>query len=140
RLIPNAGFLEVEARRRGEPPATSVPDDPRPARLTVKTCNCDPTAFSAKDQVGHLDADLVRPPLVTATRRPGDRMRPLGLKQAKRLQDILVDAHVPRHLRDALPVVSDREEIVWIPGVTVAESKRVTSATRHQLHLEIERS
>jgi tRNA(Ile)-lysidine synthase len=139
RLIPDAGFLEVEARRRGEPPATSVPDDPRPARLTVKTCNCDPTAFSAKDQVGHLDADLVRPPLVTATRRPGDRMRPLGLKQAKRLQDILVDAHVPRHLRDALPVVSDREEIVWIPGVTVAESKRVTSATRHQLHLEIER-
>jgi tRNA(Ile)-lysidine synthase len=76
--------------------------------------------------------------LVVATRRPGDRMRPLGLEQAKRLQDILVDAHVPRHLRDTLPVVSDREEIVWIPGVTVAESKRVTSATRRQLHLEIE--
>jgi len=67
-------------------------------------------------------------------------MRPLGQKSAKRLQDILVDAHVPRHLRDSLPVVWDREEIVWIPGVTVAESKRVTSATRHQLHLEIERS
>jgi tRNA(Ile)-lysidine synthase len=65
-------------------------------------------------------------------------MRPLGLGQAKRLQDILVDAHVPRHLRDALAVVSDGEEIVWIPGVTVAESKRVTLATRHQLHLEIE--
>jgi hypothetical protein len=35
-------------------------------------------------------------------------------------------------------VVADREEIVWIPSVTVAESKRVTAATRHQLHLEIE--
>jgi tRNA(Ile)-lysidine synthase len=65
-------------------------------------------------------------------------MQPLGLQQAKRLQDILVDAHVPRHLRDTLPVVSDRGEIVWIPGVTVAEGKRVTSATRRQLHLEIE--
>jgi tRNA(Ile)-lysidine synthase len=65
-------------------------------------------------------------------------MRPLGLTQAKRLQDILVDAHVPRHLRDTLPVVSDRQEIVWIPGVTVAQSKRVTAATRRQLHLEIE--
>jgi len=66
-------------------------------------------------------------------------MRALGLKEPKRLQDILVDAHVPRQVRDSLPVVSDSEEIVWIPGVTVTESKRVTSATRRQLHLEIVR-
>ena len=138
-LMPDAGFLEVEALRRGEPPSPVAPNPPPAARLIVKTCSCDPAAFKARDQVGHLDADLVQMPLVVATRRPGDRMRPLGLKQAKRLQDILVDAHVPRHLRDALPVVSDREEIVWIPGVTVAEDKRVTPATRHQLHLEIER-
>ena len=137
RLVPDAGFLEVEALRRGEPPSTA-PKPLQPARLAVKTCACDPTAFRARDQVGHLDADLVQLPLVAATRRPGDRMRPLGLQQAKRLQDILVDAHVPRHLRDTLPVVSDREEIVWIPGVTVAETKRVTSATRRQLHLEID--
>ena len=138
RLVPDAGFLEVEALRRGEPPASTVPNPQAPARLAVRTCDCDPLAFRARDQVGHLDADLVQLPLVVGTRRPGDRMRPLGLRQAKRLQDILVDAHVPRHLRDTLPVVSDREEIVWIPGVTVAESKRVTTATRRQLHLEIE--
>jgi tRNA(Ile)-lysidine synthase len=142
RLVPQAGFVEVEALRRGEPPAiaptTAPPNTPQLARLSIKTCTCDRATFKARDQVGHLDADLVQLPLVVATRRPGDRMRPLGLRQAKRLQDILVDAHVPRHLRDALAVVSDREEIVWIPGVTVAESKRVTPATRRQLHLEIE--
>jgi tRNA(Ile)-lysidine synthase len=138
RLVPDAGFLEVEALRRGEPAATAAPNPRPPARLTVRTCACDPLTFKARDQVGHLDAALVQLPLVVATRRPGDRMRPLGMEHAKRLQDILVDAHVPRHLRDTLPVVSDREEIVWIPGVTVAESKRVTTATRRQLHLEIE--
>jgi tRNA(Ile)-lysidine synthase len=139
RLVPDAGFLETEALRRGEPPGATA-STPPPARLTVKTCSCDPATFRADSQVGHLDADLVQQPLVIATRRPGDRMRPLGLKQAKRLQDILVDAHVPRQQRDALPLVSDREEIVWIPGVTVADSKRVTPATRHQLHLEIDRA
>jgi tRNA(Ile)-lysidine synthase len=138
RLVPDAGFLEVEALRRGEPPGRAPASAPV-AHLTAKTCTCDPAAFKARDPVGHLDADLVQLPLAVATRRPGDRMRPLGLEQAKRLQDILVDAHVPRHLRDALPIVSDRDEIVWIPGVTVAESKRVTPATRRQLHLEIER-
>src|SRR5438132_887375 len=138
RLVPDAGFVEVEALRRGDPPASTATDSAPTTRLAVTTCACDPTTFKARDQVGHLDGDLVQPPLVVATRRPGDRMRPLGLKMVKRLQDILVDAHVPRHVRDSLPVVSDREEIVWIPGVTVAESKRVTSATRRQLHLEIE--
>src|SRR6202040_1279943 len=87
RLIPDAGFLEVEALRRGEPPASAVPNPQPPARLTVRTCTCDPLAFKARDRVGHLDGDLVQLPLVVATRRPGDRMRPLGLEQAKLLQD-----------------------------------------------------
>jgi tRNA(Ile)-lysidine synthase len=146
RLIPDAGFLEVEATRRAD---SLSPSEPGPklatppalpiAHVTVRTCTCDPATFKARDQVAHLDADLVQLPLTVARRQPGDRMRPLGLPQPKRLQDILVDARVPRHLRDSLPVVCDREEIVWIPGVTVADSKRVTPGTRRQLHLEIER-
>ena len=139
RLVPGASFLEVEARRRGEAAGLRQPGPEAPETPAVRatTCTCDPTRFRARDQVGHLDADRVRLPLTVATRKPGDRMRALGLKEPKRLQDILVDAHVPRQVRDSLPVVSDSEEIVWIPGVTVAESKRVTSATQRQLHLEI---
>jgi len=140
RLVPDAGFLEVERRRHGD--AAAAPEAataPSTVRLAVKTCNCDPTTFKARDPVGHLDADLVRLPLAVGSRKPGHRMRALGLTQPKRVQDILVDAHVPRHLRDTLPLVSDGEEIVWIPGVTIADSKRVTPATRRQLHLEIER-
>ena len=140
RLVPEAGFLEVERRRRGDSPAPAETGTaPSTVRVTIKICDCDPASFKARDPVGHLDADLVRLPLAVGNRKPGDRMQALGLTQPKRVQDILVDAHVPRHLRDMLPLVSDGEEIVWIPGVTVAESKRVTPATRRQLHLEIER-
>jgi tRNA(Ile)-lysidine synthase len=140
KLVPDAGFLEVERLRRGDAPLSSEPATmPSTPRLTVKTCSCDPATFKARDQVGHLDADLVRLPLVVGSRKPGVRMQALGLTQPKRLQDILVDAHIPRHLRDTLPLVSDGEEIVWIPGVTIADSKRVTPATCRQLHLEIER-
>ena len=140
RLVPDAGFLEVERLRRGD--SSRVPGPaatPSIARVAVETCSCDRASFKARDQVGHLDADLVKLPLTVGSRKPGARMHALGLTQPKRLQDILVDAHIPRHLRDTLPLVSDREEIVWIPGVTVAQSKRVTAATRRQLHLEIER-
>jgi tRNA(Ile)-lysidine synthetase-like protein len=140
RLVPDAGFLEVERLRRGDSPKPSEPATASSRRqVKVRTCSCDPATFRARDQVGHLDADLVRLPFVVGSRKPGDRMRALGLQQAKKLQDILVDAHVPRHLRDTLPLVSDGEEIVWIPGVTIADTKRVTPATRRQLHLEIDR-
>ncbi len=144
-LIPEAGFVEIEAARRadvssGEPSGrAAATDQAADLQLTVTACRCDPATFKARDPVGHLDADRVQLPLSVATRKPGDRMRPLGLKALKRLQDILVDAHVPRQSRDSLPIVSDREEIVWIPGVTVSESKRVTPKTIHQLHLEIVR-
>ena len=138
-LIPDAGFNEVEAARRAEPQPADRNGTAAMVRVATSTCTCDPATFKARDDVGHLDADLVRLPLAVGTRKPGDRMQPLGLDVSKRLQDILVDARVPRHLRDSLPVVADREEIVWIPGVTIAETKRVTSATRRQLHLEIVR-
>jgi tRNA(Ile)-lysidine synthase len=139
RLIPDAGFPEVEAARRSRSDGVTVemPGSETGQRLVARDCNCDPAGFGARDGVGHLDADLVRQPLTIGRRRPGDRMRPLGLGTSKRLQDVLVDARVPRELRDALPIVSDSEEIVWIPGVTVSERKRVTPSTRRQLHLEI---
>ena len=149
RLIPEAGFSEIEARRRATQP--DQPPSPKPQldstvtsahqfSLRAVPCECDPAIFKARDTVGHLDADLVQLPFTVRTRQPGDRMRPLGMQAAKRLQDILVDAHVPRQSRDSLPIVSDRDEIVWIPGVTISETKRVTPSTKRQLHLEIGRA
>ncbi len=106
-------------------------------RLRVRTCDCDPATFKARDAVGHLDAARIVPPLIVSRRVAGDRLQPLGFDHVKKLQDVLVDAHIARHLRDSLPVVRDAEGIVWIAGVTVAETKRVTPQTRQQLHLEL---
>jgi tRNA(Ile)-lysidine synthetase-like protein len=58
-------------------------------------------------------------------RTPGLRMRPLGGPPGSRrpgtrkLQDILTDAKVPRHLRDALPLVFADGRLAWVPGVAV---------------------
>jgi tRNA(Ile)-lysidine synthase len=134
RADPQMSFIETEAARRHQ----SDPVSPEPLpQLRISTCSCDPVSFRARDRTGHLDADRVVMPLTVSRRRPGDRMRPLGMAEAKRVQDLLVDAPVPRRLRDSLPIIRDQEEIVWIPSVSVAEAKRVTPQTRHQMHLEI---
>ncbi len=62
----------------------------------------------------------VATPLVVRGRRPGDRLRPLGLGGAKKLQDLLVDRKVPRTERDRVPVVVDATgRIVWVVGHAV---------------------
>jgi len=77
-----------------------------------------------------IDADAVTWPLVVDAPREGDRMRPLGMRGTKKLSDILVDAKVPRRLRQATPVVRSAGEIVWVAGVRLADRCRVTPETR----------
>ena len=64
----------------------------------------------------HLRASLH---LSVGYRRPGLRMRPLGGRGTRKLQDIFVDARVPREDRDAWPLVFAGERLAWVPGVAV---------------------
>jgi tRNA(Ile)-lysidine synthase len=61
-----------------------------------------------------LEAD--RPDLVVRVRRPGDHLA----GRRKKVQDLLVDAKVPRAERDDWPVVVSGEEVVSVPGLAVA--------------------
>jgi tRNA(Ile)-lysidine synthase len=60
--------------------------------------------------------ESARPGLVVRTRRPGDRLA----GRAKKVQDVLVDAKVPRAARDTWPMVVSGEEVVMVPGIAEA--------------------
>lgn len=64
-----------------------------------------------------FDLDRLPGPLAVRTRRPGDRLWPVGMDGSKKLQDILVDAKVPREQRDCLPLLVAGDTVVWVPGV-----------------------
>lgn len=66
-----------------------------------------------------VDYGALVPPFWVRTRRPGDRMAPVGLGGRKKVQDILVDAKVPRRLRDDVPLIGDARGIFWIPGLAL---------------------
>jgi tRNA(Ile)-lysidine synthase len=48
----------------------------------------------------------------------------------RKLQDVLVDAKVPREARDALPLLESGGEIVWVPGIARATGAAVGPQTR----------
>jgi tRNA(Ile)-lysidine synthase len=57
-----------------------------------------------------------RPGLVVRTRRPGDRLA----GRTKKIQDVFVDAKVPRRQRDEWPLVVSGDEVVSVPGIVAA--------------------
>jgi tRNA(Ile)-lysidine synthase len=57
-----------------------------------------------------------RPDLVVRTRRPGDRLA----GRSRKIQDVFVDAKVPRAARDTWPLVVSGDAVVAVPGIAVA--------------------
>ena len=53
--------------------------------------------------------------------QPGDRMQPLGMAGRRKLQDIFIDAGVPRGWRRRIPLVVTPAGIAWVAGVRLAE-------------------
>jgi tRNA(Ile)-lysidine synthase len=92
------------------PPSSRARGSSEP-QLVVRRCNgcADPNA-------AHLRSDLS---LHLGFRRPGLRMRPAGGRGSRKLQDILVDARVPREDRDSWPLVFAGERLAWVPGIAV---------------------
>jgi tRNA(Ile)-lysidine synthase len=84
------------------------------------------TVVSAGRDEAWVDLAAMALPLVVRSRRPGDRLRPFGGPGSRKLQDVLVDAKIPREARDRVAVVADaRGTIVWVAGVAAAEAGRV---------------
>ncbi len=76
-----------------------------------------------------LDAEALDGPVEVRTWRSGDRIRPLGMRGTKTLQDLFTDSGVPRSLRATLPVVTVGGEVAWVAGVAVSERFRLDPDT-----------
>ncbi len=135
------------------PPPAVIPDAPQPSCLLtppsggttafltwqitwqLEANSGREVVFPHDPQTIYLDFDCLQVPLRLRRVQPGDRLRPLGLGGTKKVQDILVDAKIPRHQRPDRPVVVSGEEIIWVVGLRQAETAKVTAQTRRRLRL-----
>ena len=109
-------------------PAGSTGQSSGAPQLQVKSCQgCD------DPDAAHLKTDVhVR----LGFRRPGLRMRPAGGRGSRKLQDILVDARVPREDRDSWPLVFAGDRLAWVPGIAVDSELRSVNG-EPSLHVAI---
>jgi len=76
-----------------------------------------------------FDADALPGDLVVRSPAAGDRLRRLA-GGTRKLQDLLVDAKVPREARPTVPVLAAGEQILWVAGVARGAAAAVGPATR----------
>jgi len=108
-------------------------------RVKSAITTCPPLRPTSHSFRAHLDLDAAGRVLLVRRRRPGDRFQPLGMKQPKKLQDFMVDAKIPRALRDHVPLVCSPEQIVWVVGWRIAEQVKIKDTTQETISLEFQR-
>jgi len=86
----------------------------------------------------YLDAAQIGSSLSIRTRRPGDVLQPLGMTHEKKIQDILIDRHIPRTQRSILPIFFNAQgHPLWLGGVCIDARFRLTEHTQHIVRLQL---
>ncbi len=83
-----------------------------------------------------FDEAELKYPLKIRSRLPGDLLHPYGLNGTKKVQDMFVDAKVPRSRRDSLPLLVNGDgRVLWIPRMRRSRHALITDHTRSTLHI-----
>jgi tRNA(Ile)-lysidine synthase len=85
----------------------------------------------------YLDLERTGKRLTLRGRRTGDRFQPLGMAgKEKALTAFMIDAKIPQHIRDHVPLVATPHHIAWVAGWRVDERVKVTKETVEVLRLK----
>jgi tRNA(Ile)-lysidine synthetase-like protein len=77
-----------------------------------------------------LDRDRLQSPLVLRNWRPGDRLQPVGRRNAHKLKRLFNEKRISRWERDGWPVLTSGEVLVWARGFPVAAEFAANERTR----------
>jgi len=118
------------------PGRTEVPEVEFAVEAEVTSDRVDPMRPPGSLEVV-LDGGRVSGKLKARNWAPGDRIRPLGLGGSKKVQDVFVDAKIPRQVRHRAPLIVDDEKVIWIAGLALSDDVKVTEATTEFLILRV---
>ena len=61
------------------------------------------------------------------------------MPSAVRLKDWMINAKVPRVIRNRLPLIVCADQVIWVPGFRVGQPFLVTEKTRQMIKLEFKK-
>ena len=81
-----------------------------------------------------FDADAVGGNIVLRHWKAGDRLQPIGMKSAVKLQDLFVNQKIPgAHRRQLILAMTERGEVFWVEGLRIGERFKIQETTIRKL-------
>ncbi len=119
-----------------------------PARVVIGDLEFDATVIRNSPEVqrratvasaweAYLGFHDVSPVLTLRAWKSGDRMWPFGAPGTRKLQDIFVDKRVPQEVRSSVVVVESQGKIIWLAGLLMGETAKLTKSTSLVVHLRV---
>ncbi len=93
--------------------------------------------FSADASIAFVDADCLPDTLCWRPPRAGDRFHPLGMPREMKLGDFLTNQRLPYWRRRSLTVLAVGSRILWVCGLRLSETVKLTERTRRILRLHL---
>jgi len=84
-----------------------------------------------------MDREAIVFPLIVRNIRPGDRIQPLGMEGTRKVAAILMDEKVPMIRRRSVPLLVDRESVLWVPGLRMSDRVKIRDITEKVVKAEI---
>jgi tRNA(Ile)-lysidine synthase len=98
-------------------------------RLDARVMRASEAVSSPSTCVALLNPNALTLPLLVRARRPGDTVILDADGHRRKLQDLFVNAKIPRERRDVTPVVLSGSDIVWVGGMRAAFAARCDRRT-----------
>jgi len=87
-----------------------------------------------------LDFDKLDYPLTIRSWELGDKFMPMGMKNDKKVSDLLIDLKVPLIQKKSVSVLCSKGEIAWVIGYRISEQFKCDSTTKKVLYFKKRKS
>jgi len=105
-------------------------------RLFIREVEDDKFVVQKQSHLAQLDADKVVFPIVWRHWQKGDAFIPLGMNTRKKISDLLIDEKVALPDKRSVTVLESAGNIIWVVGMRISETHKVTSQTKKVLIIE----
>jgi tRNA(Ile)-lysidine synthase len=107
--------------------------------ISLNKIKAEHVSFENDRNTEFVDGDRCGSRLVVRFWQKGDRFKPLGMRNHRKLSDFFIDLKLSTALKREIPIVCDQDQIIWIAGYRLDDQYKVTKRTKLFYKLELKK-
>ena len=108
-------------------------------KVTTEIISIDNISFNNIDDfTKYFDLEKVSGKLYIRNRKAGDKFTPYGMLGRKKIKDYFIDEKIPKDKRDEIPILIDKNNIIWVVGYRISDLYKIREGTEKVLKISFE--